>query len=144
LRIEAPIPGKSMVGIEVPNKSIALVRLGNLLKELDLSRLPSLAFPLGRDVKGEIALADLAEMPHLLVAGATGSGKSVCLHSILCSFLMKNSPESLRLILIDPKRVELTRYNGVPHLLSPVITDHKKVIPAMKWAIKEIAICLWG
>ncbi|OQA44122.1 MAG: DNA translocase SpoIIIE [Parcubacteria group bacterium ADurb.Bin305] len=138
LRIEAPIPGKSMVGIEVPNKSIALVRLGNLLKELDLSRLPSLAFPLGRDVKGEIALADLAEMPHLLVAGATGSGKSVCLHSILCSFLMKNSPESLRLILIDPKRVELTRYNGVPHLLSPVITDHKKVIPAMKWAIKEM------
>ncbi len=139
IRIEAPIPGKSMVGIEVPNRSVALVRLGNLLKEINyLKNNAFLNFPLGRDVKGEIVLADLSEMPHLLVAGATGTGKSVCLHSILCSFLTKNSPETLRLILIDPKRVEMSHYNGIPHLLTPVITDHKKVIPVFKWIVLEM------
>jgi len=139
IRIEAPIPGKSMVGIEVPNRSIALVRLGNLLKEIDFLKNPlPLSFPLGRDVKGEVVLTDLAEMPHLLVAGATGTGKSVCLHSILCSFLIKNSPQTLRLILIDPKRVEMSRYNGIPHLLTPVITDSKKVVPVLKWVILEM------
>jgi len=139
IRIEAPIPGKSMVGIEVPNRSIALVRLGNLLKEIDFLKNPlPLSFPLGRDVKGEVVLTDLTEMPHLLVAGATGTGKSVCLHSLLCSFLIKNSPQSLRLILIDPKRVEMSRYNGIPHLLTPVITENKKVVPVLKWAISEM------
>lgn len=139
IRIEAPIPGKSMVGIEVPNRSIALVRLGNLLKEIDFLKNPMpLIFPLGRDVKGEVVLTDLTEMPHLLVAGATGTGKSVCLHSILSSFLIKNSPETLRLILIDPKRVEMSRYNGIPHLLTPVITDNKKVIPVFKWVVLEM------
>lgn len=139
IRIEAPIPGKSMVGIEVPNRSIALVRLGNLLKEIDFLKNPlPLSFPLGRDVKGEVILTDLTEMPHLLVAGATGTGKSVCLHSILSSFLIKNSPETLRLILIDPKRVEMSRYNGIPHLLTSVITDNKKVIPVFRWIVQEM------
>ncbi len=138
IRIEAPIPGKSMVGIEVPNRSIALVRLGNILKGLKFSRTPPLAFPLGRDVKGSVVVADLAEMPHLLVAGATGSGKSVALHSLITSLLFKNPPEVLRLILMDPKRVEMIHYNGIPHLLTPVIIDHKKVVPALKWVLQEM------
>ena len=139
LRIEAPIPGKSLVGIEVPNKAVALVRLGNLLKEINFQKeTPALAFALGRNVEGKVTVADLSKMPHLLIAGATGSGKSVCIHSIISSFLFKNSPISLRLILIDPKRVELARYNGIPHLLTPVITDNKKVLPALRWIINEM------
>ena len=139
LRMEAPIPGRSLVGIEVPNKSISLVRLGSLLKECDLQKTASsLSFALGRNVKGEALLADLSKMPHLLIAGSTGSGKSVCIHSILSSFLFKNSPETLRLILVDPKRVELSHYNGIPHLLTPVITDYKKVLPALRWATNEM------
>jgi len=139
LRIEAPIPGRSLVGIEVPNKSISLVRLGSLLKESDFQKTASLlSFALGRNVKGEALLADLSKMPHLLIAGSTGSGKSVCIHSILSSFLFKNSPETLRLILIDPKRVELSHYNDIQHLLTPVITDYKKVLPALRWATNEM------
>ncbi len=139
LRIEAPIPGRSLVGIEVPNKSISLVRLGSLLKESDFQKTASsLSFALGRNVKGEALLADLSKMPHLLIAGSTGSGKSVCIHSILSSFLFKNSPETLRLILIDPKRVELSHYSGIQHLLTPVITDYKKVLPALRWATNEM------
>lgn len=139
LRIEAPIPGRSLVGIEVPNKSIALVRLGSLLKENDFQkRTPPLVFALGRSVKGEPVLADLSKMPHLLIAGATGAGKSVCIHSILASFLFKNSPETLRLILIDPKRVELSHYNGIGHLLCPVVTDYKKVLQVLRWSINEM------
>lgn len=138
LRIEAPIPGKSLVGIEVPNRSIALVRLGSIFRETNFLKTPPLVFALGRDVKGEPVLADLAKMPHLLIAGSTGSGKSVCIHSILSSFLVKNSPETLRLILVDPKRVELGRYNSIPHLLAPVIVETKKVLPALKWALKEM------
>ena len=139
LRIEAPIPGKSLVGIEVPNKAVALVRLGNILKEINFQKeTPALAFALGRNVEGKVTLADLSKMPHLLIAGATGSGKSVCIHSIISSFLLKNSPASLRLVLIDPKRVELARYNGIPHLLTPVITDHKKVLPVLRWIINEM------
>jgi len=138
LRIEAPIPGKSLVGIEVPNRSIALVRLGSIFRETNFQKTPPLVFVLGRDVKGEPVLADLEKMPHLLIAGSTGSGKSVCIHSILSSFLVKNSPQTLRLILIDPKRVELGRYNPIPHLLAPVIVENKKVLPALKWAIREM------
>ena len=139
LRMEAPIPGRSLVGIEVPNKSISLVRLGSLLKECDFQKTASsLSFALGRNVKGEALLANLSKMPHLLIAGSTGSGKSVCIHSILLSFLFKNSPETLRLILIDPKRVELSHYNEIPHLLTPVITDYKKVLPALRWATNEM------
>jgi len=139
LRIEAPIPGRSLVGIEVPNRSISLVRLGSLLKEGDFQKTSSsLCFALGRNVKGESVLANLSKMPHLLIAGSTGAGKSVCIHSILSSFLFKNSPETLRLILIDPKRVELSHYNEIPHLLTPVITDYKKVLPALRWATDEM------
>lgn len=139
LRIEAPIPGKSLVGIEVPNRSIALVRLGALLKDERYQKIETpLVMALGRDVTGEPYYASLCFMPHLLIAGATGSGKSVCIHSILSSFLTRHSPESLRLILIDPKRIELSIYNGIPHLLTPVICDLKKVLPALKWAISEM------
>ena len=139
LRIEAPIPGKSLVGIEVPNKSVSLVKLGNIFKELKLKNyLSSLTFPLGRDVKGKIVLANLAQMPHLLIAGATGTGKSVSIHSLLMSLLMENSPQTLRLILVDPKRVELSHYNGIDHLVTPVITDNKKVLPVLRWVIHEM------
>jgi len=139
LRIEAPIPGKSLVGIEVPNKSIALVRLGNLFKEINFQKETSpLSLALGRDVKGDVILTDLTRMPHLLIAGATGTGKSICIHSIISSLLFKNSPENLRLILIDPKRVELARYNGINHLLTSVIIEHKKVLAVLRWVIKEM------
>ncbi|MDD3098532.1 MAG: DNA translocase FtsK [Candidatus Pacebacteria bacterium] len=139
LRIEAPIPGRSLVGIEVPNKYISLVRLGSLLKETNFQKVASpLSFVLGRNVKGEVLLTNLSKMPHLLIAGATGAGKSVCIHSILTSFLFRNSPETLRLILIDPKRVELSSYNGISHLITPVVTNYKKVLPILRWAVNEM------
>lgn len=138
IRIEAPIPGKSLVGIEVPNKSAAIVRLGNLMAYPEFQKSGNLVFVLGRDVSGEPIFPDLEKMPHLLIAGATGSGKSVCIHSILTSFLYKNSPETLQMILIDPKRVELTLYSGLPHLISEVITDSKKAVNVFRWAISEM------
>lgn len=138
IRIEAPIPGKSLVGIEVPNKSAAIVRLGNLMAYPEFQKSGNLVFALGRDVSGEPVFPDLEKMPHLLIAGATGSGKSVCIHSILTSFLYKNSPETLELVLIDPKRVELTLYSGLPHLISEVITDNKKAVNVFRWAISEM------
>jgi len=138
IRIEAPIPGKSLVGIEVPNKSAAVVRLGNLLLYEDYQKSGYLGFALGRNVSGEPVFKDIAKMPHLLIAGATGSGKSIMIHSLIVSLLYKNSPETLRLLLIDPKRVELSIYDGIPHLLSPVITDNKKSIGVLKWAIQEM------
>jgi len=138
IRIEAPIPGKSLVGIEVPNKSAAIVRLGSLISYDDFTNSSFLSFILGRDVSGEPILTDIEKMPHLLIAGTTGSGKSVCIHSLITSLLYKNSPETLRLILVDPKRVEFSIYNGIPHLITPVITDGKKTIGAFRWAIKEM------
>ncbi|MCX6737124.1 MAG: DNA translocase FtsK, partial [Candidatus Parcubacteria bacterium] len=139
LRLEAPIPGKSLVGIEVPNKSVAVVRLKNILEQPDFNENKNpLIFALGRDVTGNALSASLDKMPHLLIAGATGTGKSVCIHDIIISLLMRNSPEILKLILIDPKRVELSHYNGIPHLLTPVITDNKKALPALRWAIIEM------
>lgn len=138
IRIEAPIPGKSLVGIEVPNKAAALVRLGSLLAYPDFQKPDPLIFVLGRDVSGEPVFSDIAKMPHLLIAGATGSGKSITIHSLLLSLLYKNSPDTLRMILIDPKRVELSVYNDIPHLISPVIIDNKKAISALKWAISEM------
>ena len=139
LRIEAPIPGKSLVGIEVPNRSIALVGLRALFehKIYTESSVP-LLFALGRDVAGAPIFADLAKMPHLLISGATGTGKSVSAHSIITSFLYRNPPEVLRFIIVDPKRVELSMYNDIPHLLTPVITDHKKAIQSLRWATKEM------
>ena len=126
IRIEAPIPGKSLVGIEVPNKASALVRLGSLMAYPEFSGSGPIGFVLGRDVNGEPIFADIDKMPHLLIAGTTGSGKSIAIHSLLISLLYKNSPQTLRLLLIDPKRVELSVYNNLPHLVSPVIINPKK------------------
>lgn len=138
IRIEAPIPGKSLVGIEVPNKAAALVRLGTLMAYPDFQKSGPLGFSLGRDVSGEPIFENIDSMPHLLVAGATGAGKSILIHSLLISLLYKNSPATLRLILIDPKRVELSVYEGLPHLVSPVIVDSKKAVGVFKWAIHEM------
>jgi S-DNA-T family DNA segregation ATPase FtsK/SpoIIIE len=139
VRIEAPIPGKSLVGIEVPNTVKAMVGLGGLLSspEWEQSTKPLLA-ALGRDITGTPHYVNIAKMPHGLVAGATGSGKSVAIHAIITSLLYRNGPNQLRFIMIDPKRVELTAYNGIPHLLTPVITDPKKTIFSLKWAAKEM------
>jgi S-DNA-T family DNA segregation ATPase FtsK/SpoIIIE len=138
IRIEAPIPGKSLVGIEVPNKTKTSVRMKNLLSLDKFWESTLLNIPLGRDVSGEQIFTDIAKMPHMLVAGSTGSGKSVSVHSILISLLYKNTPETLRLLLIDPKRVELTAYNGIPHLISDVIIQPKKTIMALRWAVMEM------
>ncbi|MDO8575021.1 MAG: DNA translocase FtsK 4TM domain-containing protein [bacterium] len=138
LRIEAPIPGKALVGIEVPNKSIALVRLGSLLDLDNFKKSGTLTFALGRDVAGMPVFADLSKMPHLLIAGATGSGKSVSIHSIITSLIWRNGPEQLKFILIDPKRVELSYYRDLPHLLTPVLSDGKKSINALRWAVSEM------
>jgi len=139
VRIEAPIPGKSLVGIEVPNTTKAMVGLGGLLSapEWSESTKPLLA-ALGRDITGTPHYVNIAKMPHALVAGATGSGKSVAIHALITSLLYRNGPNQLRFIMIDPKRVELTAYNGIPHLLTPVITDPKKTIMSLKWAAKEM------
>lgn len=139
VRIEAPIPGKSLVGIEVPNKSIALVSLREVLSSEEFSKRKSnTQFALGKDVAGKVWLADICRMPHLLVAGATGSGKSVMLNTIIVSLLYQNNPDDLRFIFVDPKRVELTIYNGIPHLLTPVITEVSKTVNALKWCLNEM------
>jgi S-DNA-T family DNA segregation ATPase FtsK/SpoIIIE len=139
IRIEAPIPGKSLVGIEIPNKTKSIVGLATLLKDdkFQNSSKP-LTIALGRSISGKAVFGNLAKMPHALVAGTTGSGKSVTIHSIITSLLYRNGPDDLKFILIDPKRVELTLYNNIPHLLTPVITEAKKTILALKWAAKEM------
>jgi len=139
IRIEAPIPGKSLVGIEVPNKAKAIVGLREILEdETFKTRKNNLFVALGKDVAGTAWLYDLTKMPHLLVAGATNSGKSVCLNAIIVSLLYQNNPDDLRFIMVDPKRVELPTYNGIPHLLTPVITDVNKTINALKWCLNEM------
>jgi S-DNA-T family DNA segregation ATPase FtsK/SpoIIIE len=139
LRIEAPIPGKSLVGIEIPNRIKSTVGLATLLKDEKFAKeTKPLLVALGKNIAGRSTFGNLAKMPHLLIAGTTGSGKSVTIHAIITSLLYRNSPEELRYILIDPKRVELTLYNKVPHLLTPVITDPKKAILALRWAGKEM------
>lgn len=139
VRIEAPIPGKSLVGIEIPNEGIALVRLRELLASPEFSEnKKTLSMPLGRDVAGNPIIVDMAKMPHMLIAGATGSGKSVCLNSLLISLLYHNTPADLKLILVDPKRVEMTPFNDIPHLLTPVLTDVNKTINALKWCVAEM------
>jgi S-DNA-T family DNA segregation ATPase FtsK/SpoIIIE len=139
IRIEAPIPGKSLVGIEIPNKSKSIVGLATMLadEKFQNSRKP-LMVALGRNISGRALFGNLAKMPHCLVAGATGSGKSVAIHSMITSLLYRNGPDDLKFILVDPKRVELTLYNKIPHLLTPVVTDPKKTILALKWAAKEM------
>lgn len=139
LRIEAPIPGRPLVGIEVPNKTRTIVRLRNLIEHQNFQNAASpLTLSLGRDVAGNPIFADLARMPHLLVAGATGTGKTICLNSIIASLLYQCSPDILRLILIDPKRVEFPVYNELPHLLTPVICDSQKAVNAFRWLITEM------
>lgn len=139
IRIEAPIPGKSLVGIEVPNEAVAVVKLKDILMSGEFKKCKSkLTVGLGRDVAGHPWLADIDPMPHLLIAGATGSGKSVCLNAILLSLLYQNSPDKLKLILVDPKRVELSVYNGIPHLITPVINEIDKAINALRWVVAEM------
>lgn len=140
IRIEAPIPGKSLVGIEIPNTTKTMVGLGSLLSsdEYQDSEKP-LLISLGKGISGKPVFANLAKAPHMLIAGTTGSGKSVTIHTLITSLLYRNSPEDLKFIFIDPKRVELTLYNKIPHLLTPVITDAKKAILALRWAAKEMS-----
>ena len=139
VRIEAPIPGKAAVGIEVPNKNVAPVILREVLESDDFFNHPSrLAFALGKDIAGNNVIADIAMMPHLLIAGATGSGKSVCINSLITSILYKATPDEVRLIMIDPKVVELSSYNGIPHLMIPVVTDPRKAAGALNWAVQEM------
>jgi S-DNA-T family DNA segregation ATPase FtsK/SpoIIIE len=139
VRIEAPIPGKSLVGIEIPNESRATVHMREIMEAPEYKAESSkLKLALGRDVAGKAVVADLAKMPHLLIAGATGSGKSVGMNSFLISLLYNNSPQELRFIMIDPKQVELTPYNGLPHLLTPVITDPEKAATSLRWAVAEM------
>jgi len=139
LRVEAPIPGKGAVGIEIPNEKKAMVGLRELLESQQFKQVGSkLTIALGRDAAGDVAVADLARMPHALIAGATGSGKSVAINSIILTLLINNSPDELRMILVDPKRVELNGYNNLPHLLAPVITEPKDTVNALAWCVGEM------
>lgn len=141
IRIEAPIPGKSAVGIEVPNKNSQVVYLGDILssEEFQKSKM-RLAFGVGKDIAGKVVITDIAKMPHLLVAGATGAGKSVSINTLIMSILYKYTPEEVRMIMVDPKVVELQVYNGIPHLLIPVVTDPKKAAQALNWAVAEMTV----
>ena len=139
IRMEAPIPGKAAIGIEVPNKENASVGLRDLLESKEYKEFPSkLAFAVGKDIAGKVVVADIAKMPHMLIAGATGSGKSVCINTLIMSLLYKATPEEVKLIMIDPKVVELSVYNGIPHLLIPVVTDPKKAAAALHWGVAEM------
>lgn len=139
VRIEAPIPGKAAIGVEVPNASVAMVRLRDVISAPEFKRAQSpLAFGLGKDIAGKTIVSDVAKMPHVLIAGATGSGKSVCINTLIISLLYRSRPEEVRMIMIDPKVVELSAYNGIPHLLIPVVTDPKKAAGALNWAVQEM------
>ena len=139
IRIEAPIPGKAAVGIEVPNKESTAVTFRELLESEAFAKMKSkIAFAVGKDISGQVIVADIAKMPHLLVAGATGSGKSVLINSLIMSILYKAKPDEVKLIMVDPKQVELGVYNGIPHLLIPVVTDPKKAAGALNWAVMEM------
>ena len=139
IRMEAPVPGKGYIGIEVPNEEISLVALRDAIQSPDYQKKQSpLRFALGRDVSGKAIAADLADMPHLLVAGTTGSGKSVCVNSLISCFLLHNTPDDLRMIMVDPKRVELSGYDGIPHLLAPVVVDLERVVGVLQWVSREM------
>jgi S-DNA-T family DNA segregation ATPase FtsK/SpoIIIE len=139
IRVETPVPGKGYIGIEVPNEQIALVALRDVVESEAFRRMKSpLRFALGQDVAGNAVAADLSAMPHLLIAGQTGSGKSVCVNSLICCLLLNNTPDDLRLIMVDPKRVELTNYNGIPHLLAPVVVNTERVVGVLQWVLREM------
>ncbi len=141
IRIEAPVPGRNVVGIEVPNAETALVALRDVMESDNFAKVgkkSKLAFALGQDVSGQPVSADLAAMPHLLIAGTTGSGKSVCVNAIITCLLARNTPDDLRLLMVDPKRVELTTYNGIPHLLVPVVVDLERVVGVLQWVTREM------
>ena len=139
VRIEAPIPGKAAIGIEVPNKEVVAVFLKDVIDSKNFKDYPSkLAFALGKDISGQSIVTDIAKMPHVLIAGATGSGKSVCINSLIISLLFKASPDEVKLLMVDPKVVELGIYNGIPHLLIPVVTEPKKAAGALNWAVQEM------
>lgn len=139
IRIQAPVPGKSYVGIEVPNPSKSLVSLRDVMESFEFGKVKSpLSLGLGQNVSGQSIVADLTTMPHLLIAGTTGAGKSVCVNGIISCLLLRNTPDDLKLIMIDPKRVELTGYNGIPHLAAPVIVEMDRVISTLQWALKEM------
>jgi len=139
IRMEAPVPGKGYIGVEVPNEEISLVALRDAIQDTQFKKLSCpLRFALGRDVSGTAHAADLAEMPHLLVAGTTGSGKSVCVNALISCFLLHNTPEDLRMIMVDPKRVELSGYDGIPHLLAPVVVDLERVVGVLQWVSREM------
>ena len=139
IRIEAPIPGKAAVGIEVPNRENTAVMLRDLLETKEFKSHPSnIAFAAGKDIAGKVVVADIKKMPHVLIAGATGSGKSVCINTLIMSILYKAKPDEVKLIMIDPKVVELSVYNGIPHLMIPVVTDPKKASGALNWAVVEM------
>ena len=138
VRIEAPVPGKPVVGIEVPNKSTEAVLLRDVLESPEFAEHPSpVALALGKDIAGKPVVADLKKWLHVLVAGSTGSGKSVCLNAMIASLLFRTSPDNVKLLMVDPKRVELSGYDGIPHLISPVVTDPKAAI-ALRWAVGEM------
>ena len=139
IRIEAPIPGKAAIGIEVPNKENQMVSFRELIDNDNFKNAKSkISFAIGKDIGGQVVIGDIAKMPHMLIAGATGSGKSVCINTIIMSILYKAKPEEVRLIMVDPKQVELTAYNGIPHMLIPVVTDAKKAAGALNWAVQEM------
>ncbi|WP_040306367.1 FtsK/SpoIIIE family DNA translocase [Caloramator australicus] len=139
VRIEAPIPGKSAIGIEVPNKEVTPVYLREVIESDEFQQFnSSLAFALGKDISGRCIVADIAKMPHLLIAGATGSGKSVCINTLITSLIYKSSPNDVKMLLIDPKVVELSVYNGIPHLIIPVVTEPRKAASALEWAVSEM------
>ena len=139
IRIEAPIPGKAAIGIEVPNKENMTVALRDLLESNEFREFNSnIAFAVGKDIAGKTVVADIAKMPHMLIAGATGSGKSVCINTLIMSILYKAHPDDVKLIMVDPKVVELSVYNGIPHLLIPVVTDPKKASAALHWGVSEM------
>ena len=139
IRIEAPIPGKALVGVEVPNQKTAMVSIKELIEDKEYRQRPhNMMLVLGKDVAGKVWLGEMTKMPHLLIAGATGSGKTVCVNTIIMGLLYQNTAETLRFIMVDPKRVELTLYNGIPHLLTPVITNTQKTVNALKWTIGEM------
>jgi S-DNA-T family DNA segregation ATPase FtsK/SpoIIIE len=140
IRIEAPIPGKAAVGIEIPNPFPQMVTLKEVISTMDEEGASPLSIVLGKDTEGMPHVTDIREMPHLLVAGATGSGKSVCINAIICNLLLRNGPDALRMLMIDPKMLELSVYNGIPHLLHPVITEPREALKAVKWAVAEMSV----